>query len=161
VQTLRPTTRTGPATLVRRWVNQPCRQLWEWVWRRPSASPEVRQSGLIFRLQRYGVTTPRLLAVGQRRAFPGKVASFLLTEPPTGSVPLTIWLTTASGKRRWASIRAAAGTLRRLHAAGCELDRRQQGNLTALFLVQAQPSGRPEVVVGSVAPLQIRRHSGS
>jgi tRNA A-37 threonylcarbamoyl transferase component Bud32 len=152
---------TGPVTLVRRWAKRPFRQLWDWLWRRPLTSPEVRQSGLIFRLQRYGVATPRLLAVGQRRSFPGTVASFLLTEPQRGSVALPKWLETATGRARWGMIRAAADMLRRLHGAGCELDQHQGENLGSLFLVQARASEQPGVVLGSVAPLQIRRHSGS
>jgi tRNA A-37 threonylcarbamoyl transferase component Bud32 len=161
VQTLPPMERPDPATLVRRWVNRPFRQLWDWLWRRPWTSPEVRQSGLLFRLQRYGIPTPRLLAVGQRRVFPGKTASFLLTEQPAASIPLTTWLTTACGRQRWDIIRVVAGMLRRLHTAGCELDRRQHDDLTELFLVQVRPSEQPTVILGSVAPLQIRRHSGS
>jgi tRNA A-37 threonylcarbamoyl transferase component Bud32 len=161
VETLAPFARTGPATLVRRWVSRPLRRLWDRLWRRPLTSPEVRQAGLIFRLQRYGIATPRLLAVGQRHSFRGGVASFLLTEQPTGSVALTTWLTTATSKQRWLMIRAAAQLLRRLHTAGCVLNSPPGQDLHALFRVQAPSHGAPAVVLGSVAALQIQHHSGS
>jgi tRNA A-37 threonylcarbamoyl transferase component Bud32 len=74
--------------LVRRRCNQPLRWLWTEFRRRPLVSPEVRQAGTLFRLQRYGDSAPRLLAFGQRRPRPWRTESFLLTEckPDDGSV---------------------------------------------------------------------------
>jgi hypothetical protein len=160
-QTLTTLPGGGLATLVRRWVNRPFCQFWDWLWHRPLTSPEIRQAGLIFRLQRYGIATPRLLAVGQRRSFPGPIASFLLTEHVPGSIPLTTWLTTATCQQRRWGLRAAARMLRRLHSAGCALRARPGNDLDALFRVQPHPSEAPAVVLGSVAPLQSRRHSGA
>jgi hypothetical protein len=135
--------------------------MWQWLWRRPPLSPEIYQAGLIFRLQRYGIPTPRLLAVGQRQSFPGRTASFLLTETPANSVSLTGWLAAAQGKQRWSVIRAVAAVLHRLHSAGCALAHRSGEDLEALFQVQGRANADPVVRLGSVAPLRIRRHSGS
>jgi tRNA A-37 threonylcarbamoyl transferase component Bud32 len=55
-----------------------------WLWclfrRRPLLSPELRQAGALFRLQKHGLPAPRVLAFGQRRPRPWRTQSFLLTE---------------------------------------------------------------------------------
>jgi tRNA A-37 threonylcarbamoyl transferase component Bud32 len=66
--------------LVCRSCPQPLRWLWAGLRRRALVSPEVRQAGVLFRRQRQGSTAPRLLAFGQRRSFPWRTESFLLTE---------------------------------------------------------------------------------
>jgi hypothetical protein len=52
------------------------------IWPRPLVTPEVREAGVLFRRQRLGQPTPRLLAFGQRRRSGGRTESFLLTELP-------------------------------------------------------------------------------
>src|SRR5262249_20562467 len=69
------------ACLVRRHARRPFAWLWPLFRQRPRTSPELRQAALLFRLQRYGIRTPRLLAVGQRHLARGSSESFLLTEP--------------------------------------------------------------------------------
>jgi hypothetical protein len=66
--------------LVRRRCDQPLRWLWTEFRRQPLMSPEVRQAGALFRRQRQGLPAPRLLAFGQRRPWPWRTESFLLTE---------------------------------------------------------------------------------
>jgi tRNA A-37 threonylcarbamoyl transferase component Bud32 len=66
--------------LVRRWRHQPLAWLWAALRGKRPASPELRQAAAIFHRQRQGVEAPRLLAFGQRRAFPWRTESFLLTE---------------------------------------------------------------------------------
>jgi tRNA A-37 threonylcarbamoyl transferase component Bud32 len=82
----------GHGVLVRRRVFQPLRWFWGRLRRRRPASPELRQAGMLFRLQRYGVPTPRLLAVGQHETAPGWLESFLLVEPLPDTLPLGDWL---------------------------------------------------------------------
>ena len=78
--------------LIRRRCWQPLAALWAWLRRRPLASPEQRQATLLLRLQRHGVPAPRVLAMGQRRAWFWGLESFLLTEPALDTVPLDVWL---------------------------------------------------------------------
>jgi tRNA A-37 threonylcarbamoyl transferase component Bud32 len=131
-------------------------RLFAWLWgllrHRRLTSPELAQSGLLFRLQRYGIVTPRLLAVGQRCSWPWRTASMLLTEPLSGTMSLVDWL---AGARRYRDriLGEAGAVLRRLHMAGCCL------NLHAPaegFLVQLRQEEPPRVVLGTVADL--RRH---
>jgi aminoglycoside phosphotransferase len=108
----------------------PLRQLWAWLRRERPTSPELRQAGTLFRLQRYGVGTPRVLAVGQRPAPRGRMDSFLLTRNIPGAVRLREWLVdrrrterwTAERKQRWRAIRETAAVVRALHQAACHLE---------------------------------------
>jgi tRNA A-37 threonylcarbamoyl transferase component Bud32 len=88
----------GRAVLVRRRRFQPLRWLWGRLRRRRPASPELRQAGMLFRLQRHGVPTPRLLAVGQRETAPGWLESFLLVEPLPDAAPLGDWLSNSEDR---------------------------------------------------------------
>jgi tRNA A-37 threonylcarbamoyl transferase component Bud32 len=72
--------------LVRRARVLPLAWLWAALRQRPLVSPEVRQAGVLFRLQRQGAVAPRLLAFGQRRPRPWRLESFLLTEVPADVV---------------------------------------------------------------------------
>jgi tRNA A-37 threonylcarbamoyl transferase component Bud32 len=95
-----------------------------WLAGRPASSPEQRQSALLFRLQRYGVPAPRVLAMGQRPGPGGRLDSFLLTEPPADCVRLLAWLAhsrAGAGERRRVLYQAGA-LLRRLHEASCYLE---------------------------------------
>src|SRR5204863_5536304 len=103
--------------------------LWTWLSGKPLTSPALTAVKLLFRLQRQGIGTPRLLAVGQREAGPWEVESFLLTAPPADTVPLLDWLAERSGDSRWTAerkqrrrvLRQAAIAVRRLHENGCFL----------------------------------------
>jgi tRNA A-37 threonylcarbamoyl transferase component Bud32 len=76
--------------LIRSRRNQPLRWLWDEFRRRPLMTPEARQAGVLFRRQRQGQPTPRLLAFGQRRLLPWRTESFLLTETPSPAAPLPL-----------------------------------------------------------------------
>jgi tRNA A-37 threonylcarbamoyl transferase component Bud32 len=117
-----------PRTVVRRWLgdtvilrNTPpvaaWRRLLAKVCGRRVTSPTVREAGLIFRLQRFGVAAPRLLAFGGR----GNGGGFLLTRPISDTLPLKTWLTSPH-ERRPRLLRRLGRLLRRLHGAGCCLD---------------------------------------
>jgi tRNA A-37 threonylcarbamoyl transferase component Bud32 len=114
-----------------------------WFGARPLVAPEVRQAGLLFRLQRYGVRTPRLLAFGQRATRPWRIDSFLLTETPQGARGLLKELDRAhsSPRKRTTLLREAAATLRHLHAAGCFL--RDDAPIEDDFLTVHEPVEAP------------------
>ena len=153
--------------LVRRRESGILRGLWTWLHGRRPTSPELCKAGLLFRLQRHGVRTPRLLAFGQRQTTPWRVESFLLTEPVPGTIGLGQWLsdsvrapaTDVKPDERRRLIREAAAVVRRLHEAGCYLgtgDRQDQGAGCGLC-VQHGAGERPAVVLGDIRALRTRR----
>jgi tRNA A-37 threonylcarbamoyl transferase component Bud32 len=139
--------------LIRRHQSRPLAWLCAWLRGRRLVSPELEQAGLLFRLQRYGVATPRLLAVGQKHVRPWRTDSLLLLEPLQGTVPLAAWLASqGDGESRRLVLRRAAEVLRRLHDAGCSF-----APATApvdAFHVRAGDT--PEVVLGTVEGLRKR-----
>jgi hypothetical protein len=110
-----------PAHFVTRWASRPWRWLLGWL-RRPPVAPELESMNILFRLQRYGVAVPRLLAAGQRRLGPWRTQSFLLTEPLAAAVPLPRFLAGAAARQRHMVLRQAARMLRQMHHANCHLD---------------------------------------
>jgi tRNA A-37 threonylcarbamoyl transferase component Bud32 len=144
------------AVLVRRRVFLPFAWLWGRLRRKRPTSPELRQAGILFRLQRYGIPTPRLLAVGQRETAPGWLESFLLVEPPADTVPLTDWL--AEHDDRGHLFEQGLALLRRLHEAGCHFGTDGAG----AWRVRARPGEPPSLILGSVAGLSTgRRPAGT
>ena len=153
----------GPfqATLVRRRARWPLRWFWHWLRGKHLMSRELRQAGLLFRLQRYGIGTPRLLAFGQKHFPLRRTESFLLTEAPSNAVGFADWLAsraepslwTAQHKQRRRLIREAGQLMRRMHKARCYL----RGE--AALMVQDRPNHAPGVVLGSVENLRTRRRS--
>jgi tRNA A-37 threonylcarbamoyl transferase component Bud32 len=130
-----------PAGAFRRWVAR--------LRDRRATSPEVRQSGLIHRLQRHGVPGPQLLAFGHRV----DGAGFILVQPPAGTVPLSTWLAADPTDR--AQLLGATGRLvRRLHDAGCRLT-----DPAALHI--RERSGRPMPILADVAAVRQCRRRGS
>ena len=147
----------GWALLVRRSAARPWRWLWARVRGRRLVSPELEQAGILFLLQRHGVTTPTLLAVGQRPARLWRMHSFLLTQP-LQATGLRAWLAERPARRRQV-LRAAGDVLRRMHEAGCYLAGCSAEEMGALFQVQVD-GARVRVVLGSVAGLR-KRHRPS
>jgi tRNA A-37 threonylcarbamoyl transferase component Bud32 len=143
------------AQRVRRSARQPWRWLWSLLSRRALTVPELEGSVLLFRLQRHGVATPRLLAFGRRRFLPWQSESFLLIEPTAGTLPLTDWLRTRgdSPRQRWDVLHAAAGILRRMHEADVGLC---HDAVTAAFIVTDNPEGL-DVQLGDPAAVRRRR----
>ena len=88
-------------------------------------SAETDQAGLLFRLRRYGVPAPRVLAFGRRDDGSG----FLLTRPIPQTRVVADWLRTYSPRRDSILLRLGR-MLRRLHAAG----RRLEGRIDLLGL---------------------------
>ena len=133
------------------------RGLRAWLRRCPAASPELHRAGLLFRLGRYGIRVPRLLAFGQRTVKRWRIDSFLLTEPVSGAVPLGEWLTDHCAELHQCrhAIREAANLLRRLHSLHCYL-----GGQCSLAVVQADPNEAADIVLTSIDNLHsLRRPS--
>ncbi|HYT95135.1 MAG TPA: lipopolysaccharide kinase InaA family protein [Gemmataceae bacterium] len=138
--------------LVRRCSSRPLAWLWAWLRRQRLASPELEQSGLLFRLQRYGVLTPRLLAVGHRSfSWPWRTASMLLTEPLPGTLSLVDWLQREASAEHGRILGELGAVLSRIHAAGCCLNPHAAGEV---FLVQTPESEPPRIVLGNVDGLR-------
>ena len=97
--------------------------LWSWLasWWRRAPAPEVRMAALLFRLERHGVPTPKLLAFGQKNVRMWTY-SFLLTEGPASAGTLLDHLRTPQPSKSHADRLRQAGTLvRRVHDAGYSL----------------------------------------
>jgi len=152
-----------PVDLVRRWASRP----WAWLWcclrRWRLSTPEVKQAGTVFLLQRYGIVTPRLLAVGQRFPRPWQTESFLLTESLAGSTNLMHWLTLRPNRNAHARrpvIEQAGWLLRHLHEAAFYLRGAvRAGEACPLVVVEHQ--GQPTTVaVNDLAGVQRIRRGG-
>jgi tRNA A-37 threonylcarbamoyl transferase component Bud32 len=141
------------ALLIRRRQSRLLGGLWDLLRRRRQASPELRQAGLLLRLERYGIRTCRLLAFGQRCGSCRSVESFLLVEPPPGAVGLGRWLARNSAElaQRRRLIREAACLLRRIH------DLHYYFGGSASFAFVPSRRGSAESVLGSIDGLYSRR----
>jgi tRNA A-37 threonylcarbamoyl transferase component Bud32 len=150
---------TRQAALVRGEANQPFRWLWGRLRGKPLLSPEVQQAGTLFRLERYGIRAPRLLAFGQQARRPWQVHSLLLMEKPGEGISLAEWLRWASDCRRDQAqrrhlLRKAGDLLRRLHAAACYLP---EGFDRDSFRVHILPDGSEPIALAEASKLR-RRH---
>ncbi len=148
--------------IVLRFVRRRSNGFWTWLTSklrcRRFGSPELEQAAAIFRLERHGITCPRLLAVGQRCRRPWQIESFLLTEPVANVTPLCQWLAERGVRpvaHRRCVLRQTGALLRRLHEAGYGLD--AQAASTA-FGVRELPGQPPAVVVQNVVGLRRSRH---
>jgi tRNA A-37 threonylcarbamoyl transferase component Bud32 len=142
------------AVLLRRRDSQPWNILWALLRRRRRVSPELRLAGLLFRLQRFGIGAPRVLAFGQRRASWRNLDSFLLIEPPPGGFSLGEWLARCPNEfdRRRRLIQQAATMLRRVHDLYCYL-----GAEPCFAVVENDPPTSTTIVLASVVGLHSRR----
>jgi tRNA A-37 threonylcarbamoyl transferase component Bud32 len=149
--------------LIRRRQKNALGRFWTWVQRRPLSSPELHQAGLLFRLQRCGIRTPRLLAFGQRRAPGSAIESFLLTEPLSNTLPLREWLalSTISGGERHRVIREVGALVRRMHQASCFFSWGRndvpQDYPGFPLVIQHAADGSPVVAVGHLEGILARR----
>ncbi len=142
------------ARLVRRSGSRPLAWFWAWLRRRPLTSPELEQAATLFRLERYGVVTPRLLAVGQKTSRPGRTESLLLTEPVRGAVPFAAWLARTADRATRREVLAQAGAvLRRVHDAGHVFI----SESSAGDALHVRPARTARVVLGCVSGLRKMR----
>jgi hypothetical protein len=165
-----PLPRGGQGFFIRRRRDRFLAWLAAWFGGRPVSTPEVRQAGLLFRLQRYGVSTARLLAFGQRQVSPWRIESFLLTESLLGSPSLTEWLVQSAkelpradaNRQRRCLLREIGQALQRMHAAGCHLhhppaDFDESVSLFTVREAEEASSPRPQVTLARVDRLQLCR----
>jgi len=103
-------------------------------------SPERVEMSLLYRLERYGIEAPQVLAVGDRRLDSGEVVSFLLTRSPV-----------AAGLQP-ADSAAAGAFLARLHDAGCFFRGEPLG-----LAWRTRPGEAPRLVLTRADGLVIRR----
>ncbi|GIW81145.1 MAG: hypothetical protein KatS3mg105_2952 [Gemmatales bacterium] len=133
------------------------RWLMAWIRCKPYASDSLQQAALLFHLQRYGIRTPELMAVGQRRIGAARFESFLLTRRSERATGLKTWLErfssaqllTAERKLRWSTFDEVGKLLRKLHEAGITLGKQ-------LPLAVSLKDGSPVLGIDDVAAL--RRH---
>ncbi|HXG13053.1 MAG TPA: lipopolysaccharide kinase InaA family protein [Gemmataceae bacterium] len=148
------------ARLVCRRSFRPWGYLWAWLRRRPLPSPELLHAGLLFRLQRYGIRTPRLLAVGQRWLGIGRMSSFLVTEPIAGAIALGEWLVGSGSRWRRQLLQEAGALLRRLHDAGCSFGGKAATVRDSVLLIQHHEGELPALALGDVEGLKVCRRPG-
>jgi tRNA A-37 threonylcarbamoyl transferase component Bud32 len=161
--------------LLRRQRRRPLARFGAWLGRKRLTSPELEAAAIAFRLERFGLSSPRLLAVGQRHTFPWTTDSFLLTELPAKATSLLEWLEASSArpnsaaepKRRWQVLRDAGRVLRKINGAGYEvadwksaLTDMSEISGSALFCIQERAEGCPTIVLGRVKGLRKSRHAG-
>jgi tRNA A-37 threonylcarbamoyl transferase component Bud32 len=153
--TVVPVAPARQAALVRRHVSRPLRWLWGRLRGKPLLSAEVEHAGTLFRLERYGVRAPRLLAFGQRSPRPWRTESLLLTEVLADSVPPGAGLARQPSRERRRLLREAGALVRRMHEAACYL-----GDAADALRIQA-PAGAPaQIVLAGVRAIR-RRHRPS
>jgi tRNA A-37 threonylcarbamoyl transferase component Bud32 len=105
------------AHLVERWSSVTA----GWLHSGKFPAPELARAAAIFRLQRFGVPGPRLLAMGHRRLTAFQRYSFLLTEPPTGAALGSMLRQDTAPALRHRLLRLLGGLLRQIHEAGYAL----------------------------------------
>jgi len=142
---------------------RPIARIWGWLRRHPPRSHELRHAGILFRLQRYGIPSPRLLAFGQRIFSPWRVDSFVLIEELPDGISLPRWLRERAGvspkflQQSHRLIREAGMLLRRIHEAGCYLSTETPGNDAITFQVRQREGEDPAVFLDPRQPLHTRR----
>jgi tRNA A-37 threonylcarbamoyl transferase component Bud32 len=140
--------------LICRWASRPWRWLWAWLRRKPLVTPELEAMNLLFRLQRYGLALPRLLAAGQKHVRPWQTQSFLLTEPLPGAVPLPRYLGAEPAPARGDVVRRAARALRQMHQANCYLSRDSHVAIGDLLSVCCSANAEPTVALATVQGIE-------
>ncbi|MCS6849675.1 MAG: lipopolysaccharide kinase InaA family protein [Gemmataceae bacterium] len=132
-----------------RWrtVWRPLGRLWSWLSRRPLSCPEFERAGALFRLQRWGIRVPDVLAVGRRPAKGGRLASFLLVGHPAAPRLSEYARAMLEPWARHELTRQAAAVLQKLHAAGYVLN--EEAGEEGWLQVQTDAEGSPTLVLGS------------
>jgi tRNA A-37 threonylcarbamoyl transferase component Bud32 len=143
--------------------SRPLRWLWSRLCGRRPASPELQEAANLFRLQRFGLPAPRLLAVGQRQNPPWRCQSFLLTEADRRVACLMDWLLGRECAplepdhfhERRRLVQQAADIVRRIHEAGFALPGMPE--LRGMLGLREEESGERHIVVQSAAGLRAVR----
>src|SRR5439155_23963661 len=104
----------------------------------------------LFRLKRYGVVIPRLLAAGQKHYKPWQTWSFLLIERLSGAVPLPQFLAQCELPLRRTALRRAGEVLRQMHHASCYLDPDQRQDPGSLLAARGRTPAELTVALATV-----------
>jgi tRNA A-37 threonylcarbamoyl transferase component Bud32 len=104
------------AHLVQRWSRSAA-----WLPEGKYPAPEFARAAMLFRLQRFGVAAPRLLAMGHHRVTAWQRFSFLLAEPPAGPTLAAVLCQSGPARLRQRMLRRLGAQLRQLHEAGFTL----------------------------------------
>lgn len=97
------------------------------MFQKPDCSPMHANAATLFRLQRHGISTSRILAVGFRKRPRPLKGSFLLTREPEGSMKLENWIAFGSATQsanepsRAEVFQSIGKILADIHRAGCFL----------------------------------------
>jgi hypothetical protein len=142
------------AHLVSRWASRPWRCLVSLLLGRPLIAPELESMNVLFRLQRYGIVVPRLLAAGQKFLRPWQVESFLLTEPMQNALPLAGYIAKAAPPKRRTVLRQAAQLMRQMHHANCYLDDNRRETVESLLTVCCSSPTKPRVGLATVQGIE-------
>lgn len=92
---------------------------------RKTKAPEYSHAAILYKVQRHGVSTGKILAIGIRKNKFFSQESFLLTREPAKTLPLNEWLEQGSVRqqkgRRQLVFESVGRLLARIHSAGCYL----------------------------------------
>jgi tRNA A-37 threonylcarbamoyl transferase component Bud32 len=142
-------------TVIRRRGIYALARLWARLRQHPFRAPEWQLAALLFRLERFGIETPTLLACGQRHGGTWAIESVLFTSTPSNGTTLAEWLSQLSpeavGPRRRV-LRQLGALLQSMHAAGC------YGGVPN-FRVRVRATAGAKVVLGSVDGIRVRRRA--
>ncbi len=121
--------------------------------RQPWTSPERRLLAIHFRLQRLGIVTPEILAVGEIPVGEGRWSTFLLWREWSTVTPLSCWLKALnhSATERTAVLKEAEALVERLSLHGFTLS-----NPLEALGVESKPGSLSAVVVRDLAQVQRR-----
>jgi hypothetical protein len=150
----------------RRW---PLARFGAWLSRKRLTSEELEAAAIAFRLERFGLSVPRLLAVGQRHRFPWTTDSFLLTQLPAKATSLLEWLEESYTRPNWPPetkerrrvLREAGTALRKIRDSGYEVANWKSALAdlagipgSALLGIQERADGSPTLVLGRATGLR-------
>jgi tRNA A-37 threonylcarbamoyl transferase component Bud32 len=138
--------------------------LWARLLGRRFVARELQMAGLSFRLERAGISAPRLLSFGQRTTASGLAEAFVLVKPPDRASGIVAWLVSEERSKpslRCSMLRQFGILIKRLHETNCVLSERHCGEnglaqLGNAFCVQPSASGAT-VALASIEGLSVRR----
>jgi hypothetical protein len=128
---------------------------------RPLITPELESMNVLFRLQRYGIAVPRLLAAGQKYVRPWQMESFLLTESTQNGLSLAGYVAKAAPPRRRTALRQAALLMRQMHHANCYLDDDRRETVEGLLNVCCVSPTKPTVGLATVQGIEKSHYPNS
>ena len=153
----------GPAHLTRRRTRFWAHLMNRLVARHRPSSPELREAGFLFRLERLGLPVPRVLAFGQRVRSHGRLESFILQSRAPGNRDPRTWLLESqrSGGKlvlRRCLLQEAGSLLQQLHRANFYLGPAKGDPVDRVFAVVEDANGNWRVTLDRADLLNSQRH---